>query len=187
MSPTVAVSPSRLLKPAAWLCRLEAMKRTSTNRLLLILALGALAGCDTSLSTFYKPGVAVTSLERDQTQCEVQALRDAPVANEARQDPPTFYPGRRICNSNGQCYREPGYWIPGRFYTVDVNAGLRNRVLTQCMADKGYQPVTIPACAPAVKQAVAPKQTSTLPTLAPNTCVIKYDGGAWQLVTPVTE
>lgn len=31
------------------------MKRCTTNRLLLILALGALAGCDTSLSTFYKP------------------------------------------------------------------------------------------------------------------------------------
>lgn len=161
------------------------MTLTARHFLIPSLLFVGLSGCDTSLTTFYKPGVAVSRMQNDQTTCEVQALKDAPVANEVRQRAPVFYPGRQVCNSSGQCWTNPGYWVPGGFYTVDVNTDLRNRVVDMCMAGKGYEPVTIPACAPQVKSAVAPRQTTALPTLGPTTCVIKYPDKSWQIVSPV--
>ena len=151
-----------------------------------LIALLGLAACDTGLSYYHRNGVAVTRMQSDTTQCQVAALKDAPVANQIRQNPPVFFPGRQICNGAGQCYYQPGYWIPGNTYTVDVNQGLRTQVETQCMARKGYQPVNLPACSPAVRQAAPPRQTTTLPTLTPQSCVIKYEGGGWQVVSPAT-
>ncbi|WP_246139442.1 hypothetical protein [Falsiphaeobacter marinintestinus] len=161
------------------------MKIFARHYLLAILGFAGMVGCDTSLTTFYKPGVAVSRLQTDQTRCEVDALKDAPVANEIRQRPPVYLPGRRVCNSAGQCWTNPGYWVDGGFYTVDVNTDLRKRVLDMCMAGKGYEPITIPACSLQVREAVAPRQTTALPKLGPTTCVIKYQDKSWQIVTPV--
>lgn len=149
-----------------------------------LLGFVGLAACDTSLSTFYKPGAAVTRLQTDQTNCEVQALKDVPVANQVRQRAPMYFPGRHYCDASGRCWTSPGYWVDGGIYTVDVNTDLRQRVLAQCMARKGYQPVTIPACSPQVKQAVPAAQTAKLPQLTQNSCVIRYEDGGFQIVSP---
>ncbi|MEM7321144.1 MAG: hypothetical protein AAF408_19230, partial [Pseudomonadota bacterium] len=61
------------------------------------------------LSMYYRTGVTVTRQQTDLTECEVAALRDAPVANQIRQGPPVFYPGDRYCN-RGHCWRTGGYW-----------------------------------------------------------------------------
>lgn len=161
------------------------MTRRFHSFALVLLSSVGLAACDTSLTTFFKPGVSVSRLQTDQTRCEVDALKDAPVANEVRQRPPMYFPGRSVCNAGGQCWREPGYWVGGGFYTVDTNAGLRARVLDMCMADKGYKPVTIPACSAAVKQAAPRAQTTTMPKLTDTTCVIRYEDDTWQIVSPV--
>lgn len=124
-------------------------------------------------------------MQTDQTNCEVRALKDAPVANQVRQRPPIYIPGNRYCNSAG-CYYTPGYWVDGGIYTVDVNADLRARVLDQCMAGKGYQPVSVPLCSQTVKSQVAPAQTQKLPQLGPNACAIRYDDGHWQIVNPIS-
>lgn len=152
-----------------------------------VAALTLLAACDTSLSIFYKQGASVARMQTDQTRCEVSALRDAPVATQVRQSPPTYVPGRRVCNSQGQCRVTNGYYIPGNTYTVDVNAGLRERVLNQCMADIGYTPVSIPACPQNVRSAVSPRQTQTLPPVNEASCAVKYDDGSWQIVSTTVE
>lgn len=150
-------------------------------RLLLPLCL-ALAACG-PLTIFYKPGISVARMQNDQTNCEVRAQKDAPVANQIRQRPPIDVPGNRICNPDGSCYSSPGYWIDGGVYTVDVNADLRSRVLTQCMAQRGYRPVDIPPCPASVANQVPRGQTQKLPTLTQNSCSIRNQDGSWQIVT----
>ena len=151
------------------------------TRLLLLLCL-TLAACG-PLSIFYKPGVSVARMQTDQTNCEVRALKDAPVANQIRQRPPIYFPGNRVCNAAGSCYYTPGYWVDGGVYTVDTNADLRRRVLAQCMGNKGYRPVEIPPCPASVSSQVPPAQTQKLPTLTEKTCAIKHQNGTWQIVT----
>lgn len=144
----------------------------------------ALAACG-PLTLYYRPGVSVTRMQTDTTRCEVSALKDAPVANKIRQRPPIYFPGAQYCTGAG-CYYRPGYWVDGGYYTVDVNRDLRNRVMDLCMAQKGYQPASVPRCSPAVVSAAPQAQTRTLPTLAENSCSILYDDGSWQIVTPQT-
>ena len=148
----------------------------------LMLFCAALAGC-APLSIYHKPGVSVTRMQSDQTNCEVAALRDAPVATQIRQRPPVFVPPRKICDAAGTCYTEPGYWVQGEIYTVDVNADLRGRVQTQCMAQKGYQPVSIPLCSASLARAAPPGQTTTLPRLTEQSCAIRNRDGTWQIVS----
>lgn len=155
-------------------------------RLLTRIVLAGLAvGACGPLSLYYQPGVQVSRMQSDATRCEVNALRDAPVANQIRQRPPIYLPGNRYCSSTG-CYYSPGYWVDGGIYTVDLNQGLRQRVLDMCMAQKGYQPVSIPRCSAGIASAAPRAATSTLPTLSENSCAIRYDDGSWQIVTPQT-
>ena len=134
-----------------------------------------LSGC-LPVSTYYAEGVSAAQLARDDTGCDVAALRDAPVANQTRQSPPILVP-QRVCNAAGQCYNRGGYWVPGELYTVDVNAELRQRIKAQCMADRGYRPVELPACPKGVAQAAPPGPSPVLPRLNANSCAIRTDGG----------
>lgn len=94
---------------------------------------------------YYKQGAEVSRLQTDELVCQTQALKDAPVANEIRQRPPVFYPGRKVCHG-GNCYYYPGYWAEGGIYTVDVNTPLRQRLERSCMAAKGYQQIALKRC-----------------------------------------
>ncbi|MFA3915516.1 hypothetical protein [Ruegeria hyattellae] len=141
-----------------------------------------LAGCG-PLSLYYQPGVSVTRQQNDTTRCEVQALEEVPVNTQIRQAPPVYYPGDRYCN-RGQCWRGNSYWAPGPVYSVDANKTLRAKVLDLCMADKGYQPVSIPACSQSVKSQVPPGRTTTLPQLSSNSCFVRNDDRSYQIVTP---
>ncbi|MBL4805809.1 MAG: hypothetical protein JKY31_00795 [Rhodobacteraceae bacterium] len=147
----------------------------------IIIAGLTLAACG-PLSLYYRPGVSVTRMQTDTTNCEVAALKEAPIANELRQRPPIFFPGSTYCDASGYCTREPGYWIDGGVYTVDVNQDLRGRVADICMAKRGYQPVTLPACPSSVANSVPAAATVKLPTLTSNSCVIRYKSGNWQIV-----
>ncbi|MFL4471036.1 hypothetical protein ACERZ8_14515 [Tateyamaria armeniaca] len=128
-------------------------------------ALLSLSGC-LPVSTYYAEGVSAAQLMRDDTRCDVQALREAPVANQTRQGAPRFVP-HRVCDAAGQCYNRGGYWVPGDIYTVDVNADLRKRVKALCMADRGYRPVELPACRQGVAQAAPPALRPSCPVSMP--------------------
>lgn len=149
-----------------------------------IIAAGLTLAACAPLAIYYRPGVSVSRLESDTLACEVRALRDAPVANQIRHRPPVFIPGARICNADGTCYERPGRWVSGGIYTVDVNAGLRQRVQDTCMAAKGYRPVSLPRCSAAVARSAPPAVTSVLPGLREDSCAIFNDDGSWQIVTP---
>jgi hypothetical protein len=142
-----------------------------------------LAAC-APLSIYYKPGVAVSRMENDRLNCATDALQKAPVANQIRQRPPIYYPGRQVCNSLGQCAYTPGYWVDGGFYTVDVNQPLRKDLEQNCMAQKGYQPVSLPRCSAPISDNAPKQATTTLPRITEDTCVIPYKDGSYQIVTP---
>ncbi|TMV13642.1 hypothetical protein FGK64_13005 [Arenibacterium halophilum] len=148
----------------------------------VIAALAAFPASCGPYQTYYKQGVEVSRLNRDQTQCEVNALRDAPVATQIRQNPPVFVPPRQGCDSNGTCYTRPGYWASGGVYTVDVNEQLRARVLDMCMVNRGYQPVSIPRCSGGVAAAAPDRKMTTLPRLTSSSCAIPRPDGTWQIV-----
>lgn len=152
-------------------------------RLILAICALGLSAC-APLSIYYRPGVPVAQMQTDRTECEVSALRDAPVATRIRQNPPIFEPPRQFCNSKGNCVIRPGYWREGAIYTEDVNLGLRTRLQNICMGKRGYQPVTLPRCSSSVAAAAPRTPTRTLPALTPESCAIRYDDGSWQIVTP---
>ena len=150
-----------------------------STRLALLLSIGLVSAC-APLSIYHKPGVDVATWRQQTTRCEVQALQQAPVAMETRQEPDRYIPPRTFCNDAGECVTEGGYWIPGRFYQVDVNAGLRKRVEAQCMAARGYQPVNIPRCPPGTQVSGA---TQVLPPLSAASCIVPLEGGRFAIVT----
>lgn len=143
--------------------------------LTVFLLLGACA----PLRIYHKPGVPIARWQADTTRCEVNALRDAPVANQVRQEPPIYVPPRQVCYSNGGCRLYGGYWRPGQIYTVDVNAGLRNRVETLCMAERGYTPVEIPRCPDGL---TIRGQTAVLPNLTERSCFARFEDGGFAIV-----
>ncbi|CAD0185466.1 hypothetical protein RUESEDTHA_02353 [Ruegeria sp. THAF57] len=136
------------------------------------------------LSMYYREGESVSRMQTDTTECRVQAVNNVPVATQVRQSPPTYWPGRTYCHGNGRCYRSAGWWQPGQVYTVDVNQGLRNNVEAQCMAKKGYRPVSLPPCRQNVKSRVPAQRTTQFPPLSTESCFVKFNDGAFQIITP---
>ena len=145
------------------------------------LALLALAACG-PLGLYHKAGVPVATMNSTLTDCEVEALGKVPVDRRIERDPVRIVP-RRICDSAGNCtvvYERVG----GEVRTYDANVGLRQRVLNQCMANKGYTYVNLPACSQGIKSAAPVGATTVLPRLAPNSCAIRNGDGTFQIVTP---
>jgi hypothetical protein len=151
--------------------------------ILPLCAAALLAGC-APMSIYYRPGVSVARMQQDSTRCDVEALRQAPVATQIRQAPPTYIPGPRVCNQDGECWTRPGYWMSGEVYSYDANANLRDRVKQLCMAEKGYSPISLPACPAEIKSTTPPGVTTVLPPLTAQACVIRNKDGSWQIVTP---
>jgi hypothetical protein len=140
-----------------------------------------LAAC-TPLGIYHKAGVPVATMNDTLTTCEVEAVNKVPVDRRIERDPVRIVP-RRVCDKNGNCtvfYDRVG----GEVRTWDANAGLRNRVLNQCMTRQGYTYVELPACAQGVRRAAPAGATTVLPRLAPNSCAIRNGDGSWQIVTP---
>jgi len=147
-----------------------------------ILALVLLGGC-APLGVFYKPGAPVAVVDRALLDCRVEAAQKVPVRQVTRVIPGAFMPPRRVCDNKGNCRLLPGFRDPPSYVTEDANTGLRKDVVTQCMADQGYQYVRIPNCSAGISQAVTPKQTTIYPRLHESSCVVRKSG-VWQIVTP---
>jgi hypothetical protein len=140
-----------------------------------------LAGC-APVQTYYKVGASQNQLARQTTTCQVKALRDVPPSTQVRRIPPEYVPPYRSCDEAGNCTMRGGYWIPGETVTFDPNDGLRKRVEVQCMAARGYAPVSIPACPDAVAAAAPPGPSAKLPQLGPKACAIRLPGGGIRVV-----
>ena len=152
------------------------------RRFLLLCSMLAITGCG-PLTTYYKPGVTVAQLERDQSQCQVKALRDVPPSKQLRQYPAEFLPGKRICNAQGKCRVKPGRIIPGRIETFDPNDELRARVARQCMSARGYTRESIPLCSESQRKGATAAPTTRLPKLTAHACYVQLEGGKVRILT----
>ena len=146
---------------------------------ILPLSLLLVAGACAPLATYYKPGVEVARLETDTTNCQVTAAQEVPPNNQIRSTPTAFYPGVAYCGAAGCMYGDP-FWSDSYIYTVDVNAPLRQKVIQQCMREKGYSPVRIPRCPVEVK--APPGRTTVMPVLTPSSCAVRNRDGSYQIV-----
>ncbi len=149
------------------------------------LSLPALALCLAScgpVAVYHKQQTSFAELDRDLLQCQIGALRDAPVANEIRRSPPVFRPGHRICTADG-CYTRPGYWIEGNIYTVDVNLDLRQRVEQTCMAQAGYTRLDAKRCPPGTPRPARAALGALNPATA-DQCAVSVVDGPYILRTP---
>ncbi len=147
---------------------------------LLLTALVALPGC-LSKTIQYKQGVPVAQADRDALACRLKAEREVPVRMITRTIPGRYIPGHKVCTKPGECYITPGHLTPPQIISEDSNIGLRNQVALQCMADKGYQPVTLPPCPPSVAKSAPAGQTLVMPKLTQNSCVVRR-GQSWLIV-----
>lgn len=145
----------------------------------VIVATFALSACSGPLDTYYRSGEEVSRLQSDLLNCEVSALEDVPVAFAIRQWPVRGYVGSYYCGAGPYCLG--GSW-GGEIYSVDVNKDLRTRVTNQCMAKKGYSPISIPRCPESVALNAPVGQTTVLPELSASSCVIRNDDGTFQIV-----
>lgn len=118
----------------------------------------------------------------DLTDCQVKALDGAPVATVLRQGPPRYIPGYNYCYHGGGCYWRGGYFVPGRVYSVDVNAPLRLQLETTCMGEQGYQRVELKNCPIGVRPQGGMQQTQVLPPLSEDSCAVRGDNNTWQII-----
>lgn len=157
---------------------LSALPR-STMVVICLSAFG-LAACG-PLEIYHKAGAQVSTMNRTLTECEVGSLSRVPVDRRVERDPIRIVP-RRICDSQGNCTIVHDR-VGGEVRTYDNNAGLRQRVLNQCMEDQGYRYVAVPACPSAIKRAAPAGASTILPQLGANSCSIRNNDGTWQIVT----
>lgn len=148
----------------------------------IALALFALGGCS-GYSGYYQAGQTVSRLSADQTACDVTGVQQVPPNTQLRRTAPTLIPPREICRSDGKCRVIPARYEPGDTYTVDVNEGLRNRVVAQCMAGRGYERVQVPGCSAQVARAAKALAPRTLPPLNDAVCAARAADGTPVFVT----
>lgn len=126
-----------------------------------IFALTAACVVQTQSETLiWREGVDFSTRQNDYTNCEVASLQQVPRAIATAQTPivrtpqTTFSPATTRCYGAGNmvnCTTTPaivsgGQVSGGQIYSYDANGDLRQRVLEQCMINKGYQLVTLPPC-----------------------------------------
>ena len=149
------------------------------KRLAPLVCLAALAACAPP-PLYYKAGAAPGQVTALRTSCEVAALREVPRDIRTTYIPPRYMPHYYL-GPYGHYHRGFVLIEPGRTESYDANAELRARVVDQCMAEAGFRPVRLPACAP---DTPAPDPDSAQPPLGPTSCARRLPGGGWQVVTP---
>lgn len=131
----------------------------------------------------YKAGGTPATAVRDLTDCEVIAARQVPQQIVVSTTPTYTTPVQTSCNQIGSqtfCNSTGGQTYGGQTRSSDANAGLRQRVFNQCVADKQYRYVDIPACPSGVSISVA---SEVFPPLTPKTCYLVTPQGEYKMGT----
>ena len=134
------------------------------RNVLAALSLLAVAGCQTTTVQYaYKPNTSVTQKDRDSLECEVYATRLINPNVQTGTTPTFTTPTQTNCYTIGnsvQCYTTGGQTTGGQAYSYDANAALRQDVVQQCMADRGYTFSAIPICPERIVTAEIRRQLS---------------------------
>lgn len=124
---------------------------------------------------YWQDGAAVSRIDQSFTQCQVEALRDVPQSVAVGTQPSYTTPVQTNCYNTGysaQCSSTGGQIIGGQTYSYDPNAGLRNRVEAQCMANRGFSLVSLLVCTATQRNSGALRGFSgNLPPLQTVACI----------------
>ena len=144
-----------------------------------------LAGCvPQTQDGFWREGVSYQKMKSDRTDCSVAALKSVP-REEAVQSVPGSVMPTQVSPITTQCYGYGAYGscmttggvvsggqvVGGRVFTYDQNETLRNQVVEQCLAKRGYQRAVIPTCN--ADQAKQSGTSNKLPKLNDVLCVVE--------------
>lgn len=140
-----------------------------------------LAGCTQEI--YYRQGATLAEVQRAEDACALQSEAAAPYKPQSRIIPESFVSERKVCDAQGNCEIVPVVRSFPKFETVDLNAERRVLLARTCMAQKGYDRVSLPYCDAAQRQG-ATGVTRTLPALSVNSCIIPRGSNAYQIVTP---
>jgi hypothetical protein len=138
------------------------------------------AGCSETI--YYQPGASTAEAQADEVACGRIALAQAPVEKETEIIPGRYLPGPVVCDANNNCRRQPGRRLPPQIITRDVNEELRRLIARQCMAERGYERLTLPYCSEEVKAQVTPAITRRMPQLSGRACIIRRGADRYQIV-----
>lgn len=144
--------------------------------------LGITAGCTQQI--YYKAGASTAQVQRAQDACALQAEQAAPYRAVTRILPPRIIPARQVCDAQGNCQVIPARQGLPEFETIDGNAERRVLLARTCMAEQGFDRVSLPYCDSAQRQSVAAGVTRTLPRIGEQSCIISRGSGAYQIVNP---
>ena len=141
---------------------------------------------------YHNPNVTEGRMHNDLLDCEVAALKAAPVDLVTEKEPDTWIPEKKDCdkkcNKKGNCKKvckkTGGYWEPGDTYTYDANEDRRKKFEGQCMTQKGYQPVELPICTNVATDPVSTARSGRMPPLTENSCVVRAGERRWKIVNP---
>ena len=149
------------------------------KKLFLTLAL-LLTACEDvgPVPVVYKPGSSGGQRSSVLTDCETQAISKVPRAIATGVTPSYSTPSNVQCYGTGNyvsCQEYGGQTYGGNVYNYDANQDLRDRVVKQCLQQKGYQVVSLPKCnAEQAKRAIS-SSSQKQPTFDKIECVV--DGG----------
>jgi hypothetical protein len=114
---------------------------------LIVLMLG---GCQTGpRPSLYKAGTTYTQRQSEYDSCKIQSFSQIPQNVATNIVGGYSNPGTVYCNKIGNgvtCNNVGAVNIPARAESYDVNQGLRDRFIADCMANKGYRIVTRNVC-----------------------------------------
>lgn len=140
---------------------------------------------------FVKKGATVSQRDIDFTDCEVAAVNKVPPSMKVATTPSyttpvTVTPTHTNCYGYGysvSCYNYGGtvyggQTYGGEVYSYDANQDLRDRVLLQCMAQKGWEPVGVRRCTDAeVSGASVVSSSGGLPAAKEIGCFVDLKNG----------
>jgi len=131
----------------------------------------------------YKAGVGWAQIDRDKTDCEIEAAQRVPQNIVVQTSPTWSTPTQTSCNQIGTqtfCNTTGGQTYGGQTTSSDANAGLRARAYAQCMGRKNYRFVDIPAC-PAGTDLSSQNNETVLRPLSRRTCYQAYPSGGYAM------
>lgn len=116
--------------------------------ILTILFVGACVATG-PVAVVYKPGSTGEQRSAALLDCETQALAKVPRAIATGVTPTYTTPSNVQCYGSGayvSCQQYGGQTYGGNVYNYDANQDLRDRVSLQCLAQKGFQIISLPTC-----------------------------------------
>lgn len=120
----------------------------------------------------WRDGAGAAEVANVSTACEVIALQNVPRAMTSYTTPTYTTPADISCTGSGnmvRCHDDGSQTYGGYTRTEDVNQGLRDRVLHQCLASRGVTTRTFERCSDEdAKRAVTSR---TLPPAQKVLCV----------------